>query len=90
MSAHTRARLLELLTKHSYQKRDVVLASGKKSDFFIDCKQTVLTAEGHALAGELILLRLRRAEVRARPLRRAAAGERRQQECSGGACHLRW
>jgi orotate phosphoribosyltransferase len=50
-----RARLLALLTKHSYQKRDVVLASGKTSDFFIDCKQTVLMAEGHALVGEVML-----------------------------------
>jgi orotate phosphoribosyltransferase len=33
----------------------VVLASGKESDFFIDCKQTVLTAEGHALVGDVVL-----------------------------------
>jgi orotate phosphoribosyltransferase len=51
----SRARLLALLTERSYQKREVTLASGKKSDFFIDCKQTVLTAEGHALVGELML-----------------------------------
>ena len=51
---HARPRLLELLKLHSYQKRNVVLASGKGSDFFIDCKQTVLTAEGHALSGELL------------------------------------
>src|SRR5215470_15812798 len=49
-----RERLLELLTKRSFARRTVVLASGKESDFFIDCKQTVLTAEGHALAGELM------------------------------------
>ena len=49
-----RARLLTLLTDRSFEKRRVVLASGKESDFFIDCKQTVLTAEGHALAGELM------------------------------------
>jgi orotate phosphoribosyltransferase len=49
-----RPRLLQLLKLHSYQKRRVILASGKESDFFIDCKQTVLTAEGHALAGELL------------------------------------
>jgi len=46
--------LIELLQSRSYEKRDVVLASGKKSDFFIDCKQTVLTAEGHALTGALM------------------------------------
>jgi orotate phosphoribosyltransferase len=38
----------------------VVLASGKESDFFIDCKQTVLTAEGHALVGELMLAEVKK------------------------------
>lgn len=51
----SRARLLELLTALSYKKGTVTLASGKTSDFFIDCKQTVLTAEGHALIGETML-----------------------------------
>lgn len=54
-AADRRARLLALLVDRSYAKRDVTLASGKKSDFFIDCKQTVLTAEGHALVGDLML-----------------------------------
>jgi len=47
-------RLRELLKQHSYRKQRVVLASGKESDFFIDCKQTVLGAEGHALVGEVL------------------------------------
>ncbi|MDB4943092.1 MAG: Orotate phosphoribosyltransferase [Labilithrix sp.] len=51
----SRARLAELLRVRSFAKKRVVLASGKESDFFIDCKQTVLTAEGHALVGELML-----------------------------------
>jgi orotate phosphoribosyltransferase len=50
-----RDRLLALLTERSYAKKKVVLASGKESDFFIDCKQTVLTAEGHALVAEVML-----------------------------------
>jgi orotate phosphoribosyltransferase len=50
-----RDRLRELLRDRSFAKKRVVLASGKESDFFIDCKQTVLTAEGHALVGELML-----------------------------------
>jgi len=50
-----RARLLELLTKHAYQKRKVVLASGRESDFYIDCRGVVLSAEGHALVGRLLL-----------------------------------
>ena len=45
------ARLLELLRERSFERKRVVLASGRESDFFIDCKQTMLTAEGHALLG---------------------------------------
>ena len=50
-----RARLVDLLRERSFERRRVVLASGRESDFFIDCKQTALTAEGHALIGELML-----------------------------------
>lgn len=49
-----RTRLIELLKERSFQKRLVTLASGRQSNFFVDCKQTVLTAEGHALVGELM------------------------------------
>jgi orotate phosphoribosyltransferase len=49
-----RARLLELLRTRSFARKRVVLASGRESDFFIDCKQTVLTAEGHVLCGEIL------------------------------------
>jgi orotate phosphoribosyltransferase len=49
-----RARLVALLTERSFERKKVILASGKESDFFIDCKQSVLTAEGHALVGELM------------------------------------
>jgi orotate phosphoribosyltransferase len=51
-----RDRLLELLRDRSFARKRVVLASGKESDFFIDCKQTVLCAEGHALVGELMFV----------------------------------
>lgn len=47
-------RLIELLRTQSFERRRVILASGRQSDFFIDCKQTVLTAEGHALVGLLL------------------------------------
>lgn len=49
-----RRRLLALLTEKSYQKRKVTLASGRESDFYIDCKKTALTAEGHWLVGRLL------------------------------------
>ena len=35
-----------------------MLSSGKESDFFIDCKPAVLTAEGHALVGAALLGRI--------------------------------
>jgi orotate phosphoribosyltransferase len=50
-----RARLLAQLAVLSYERREVTLASGLKSNFYIDCKQTVLTAEGHFLVGSLLL-----------------------------------
>ncbi|MBI3200388.1 MAG: orotate phosphoribosyltransferase [Myxococcales bacterium] len=49
-----RQRLVALLRERSFERKRVILASGRESDFFIDCKQSVLTAEGHALAGELM------------------------------------
>ena len=52
--AERRARLLSLLGQRSFERKRVILASGRESDFFIDCKQTVLTAEGHALVGALM------------------------------------
>jgi orotate phosphoribosyltransferase len=55
VAAEARARLLELLRDRAFERRRVVLASGRESDFFIDCKQAVLTAEGHALCGEVML-----------------------------------
>lgn len=55
-----RERLLTLLRRLSYEERDVILASGKRSNFYIDCRQTVLTAEGHFLTGWLMNALLRR------------------------------
>jgi orotate phosphoribosyltransferase len=55
-----RARLLDLLRQLSFERRKVVLASGKESDFYVDCKRTALTAEGHVLVGRLLFDRIRR------------------------------
>jgi orotate phosphoribosyltransferase len=54
-AASSRDRLLELLRARSFARKRVILASGRESDFFVDCKQTVLSAEGHALVGALLL-----------------------------------
>lgn len=49
-----RARLLELLTKKSFERRKITLASGRESNFYIDSKKTLLTSEGHWLVGRLL------------------------------------
>jgi orotate phosphoribosyltransferase len=49
------SELLALLTEKSYAKKKVTLASGRESDFYIDCKKTVLLAQGHWLVGRALL-----------------------------------
>ena len=48
-------RLLEMLREHSFRRGTFTLSSGKTSDFFIDCKPTVLRAEGHVLVGAALM-----------------------------------
>ncbi len=47
-------RLLRILKKLSYEEGDFTLASGKKSTFYIDCKETTLNPEGMYLVGHLM------------------------------------
>ena len=49
-----RDRLRRLLEERSLKRGSFVLRSGKTSDYFLDGKQTTLSAEGCALVGELI------------------------------------
>jgi orotate phosphoribosyltransferase len=51
--ARQRERLLELLRALSFQEREVTLASGLRSNFYIDCRRVSLDAEGHFLIGQL-------------------------------------
>lgn len=53
------AKLIEL----SYEEREVTLSSGQKSGFYIDCKQTILTGQGHVYVGLAFHELLQRAEV---------------------------
>ena len=45
-------RLLNLLKEKAFEQKEVTLASGKKSNFYIDVKRVSLTAEGSVLIGE--------------------------------------
>ncbi|MBK8980446.1 MAG: orotate phosphoribosyltransferase [Planctomycetes bacterium] len=59
-SAARRARLLALVRERAYRDGlDVQLASGKRSDFYIDGKRITLHAEGLNLMAHLILDELR-------------------------------
>lgn len=51
--AERRARLHELLRERAFQEREIVLSSGLRSNFYIDCKQVSLQAEGAYLIGHL-------------------------------------
>lgn len=58
MTASSRDRLIELLRTYSFKEGDFVLASGKRSSFYVDVRRTALLAEGGALLGELLLDRI--------------------------------
>ena len=46
-------RLARLLVEKSYREGDFVLASGRRSDYYFDCRVTALHAEGSWLIGTL-------------------------------------
>ena len=47
--------LLDLIVKYAYVEGDFVLSSGAKSDYYINCKQVTLRAEGALALGRLLL-----------------------------------
>jgi orotate phosphoribosyltransferase len=51
----TREALLDLIATHSFRLGDFLLASGQRSDYYIDCRVTTLHAEGGRLAGIVLL-----------------------------------
>jgi orotate phosphoribosyltransferase len=57
------AELRELLLKKSVMRGDFTLASGAKSDLYVDCRLTTLDAQGAGLIGKVMLELLREAEV---------------------------
>jgi orotate phosphoribosyltransferase len=55
MDNDKRAALLELLARYSYIERELTLASGRRSNYYVDCKRTLYLPMGARLAGELML-----------------------------------
>ena len=52
-------RLKRILLEKSYREGTFTLSSGRTSDFYIDGKQTTLSAEGAYLCGRLLFARIR-------------------------------
>src|ERR1700722_14986533 len=51
MPTDLRPALLDLIAKLSFKLGEFTLASGQKSDYYIDCRTATLHAEGGRLAG---------------------------------------
>jgi len=54
-----RTELLNLIVRHSFERRKVTLSSGKESDFYLDLRTTMMRPRGIELAGALLLEQLR-------------------------------
>jgi orotate phosphoribosyltransferase len=62
MTAHpgdARAHLVRLLRERSVLRGDFVLASGRRSPHYVDCRRTTMHADGLVLIGELGLAAIR-------------------------------
>ena len=55
MNADYRKEMLEILVREGYVEREVTLASGKKSDYYLDCRRAMFLPRAAFLAGELML-----------------------------------
>jgi orotate phosphoribosyltransferase len=55
MTATPREQLLDLLATNSFRLGEFTLSSGAKSDYYIDCRTTTLSAEGAELTGRVFL-----------------------------------
>ena len=69
MASSAREKLLDLLATISFRLGEFTLASGAKSDYYVDCRTTTLDAKGSKLTGQVFL-----EEIRRRGWRPAAIG----------------
>ncbi len=53
-----RDELLKLILDVSFERREVTLASGRKSNFYLDLRQTLMRPRGLELAGRLTVAKL--------------------------------
>ncbi len=65
ISEETRMNLLKAIRDKAYRTGDFTLASGRKSDYYIDLKELTLDAAGCLLAGRAIYDRIRDMDISA-------------------------
>ena len=54
MDSEQRAELLTILARESFFERELTLASGRASNYYVDCKRTLYLPRGAYLAGEAV------------------------------------
>jgi orotate phosphoribosyltransferase len=59
---HVRSELLTLIKQFAYARKDVILNSGAKSNFYIDCKQVSMRPDGANALGRLFFDALKHVE----------------------------
>ena len=65
MENNNRAKLLEALKTKAYKEGVFTLASGKKSSYYINCKEVTLEAEGSLLVGKVMFDQIKEWDVTA-------------------------
>ncbi len=61
-TADMQQRLAEIIKSESLRTGDFVLASGKRSTYYLDCRRTTLHPEGAWLVGQMVCERIDRCE----------------------------
>jgi len=65
MTDTTAQKLLAAIREKAYREGDFTLASGQKSDYYIDCKEVTLDADGSLLVGRMIFEKIAKWNVTA-------------------------
>ena len=60
-----KVRLAQVLLEKSYIEGDFTLTSGRKSDYYFDCRQSSLNADGAFLIGTIFYSMLKDSDIRA-------------------------
>ena len=61
----THEELAEIIRTNSLRRGDFVLSSGKKANYYLDCRMTTLHPRGSLLIARLILQRIRQLKIQA-------------------------